>query len=823
MFEFASRSSGVAITVPAGRPWIFSFGTSYAMTCISMTAIFFRDVITVGMELDVITSTAACLTMFVVQQILSDQSPDERIDNIHTHLIQIREDLENHRVPLSLLTITKQLTKNPGDYVDVKAMAHVQVAMRLNKKGGKKLRQGDTVEYIICEEKPLSVHPTEIRTSISPSSAVELNTTSELANYTTEAGKDKETILRPAAEEDANAATIAVNVLLTAAWESQLKLKPTLSCLVDKLNEMDTHISEELLTMLLTVKWPNSYDNLCCTIKARDELDTEMLKVKLLKEYCATLRCGSRTLEGKDDKGTDVLVGESHNDGTSLPATQRAYHVDELKTNDGLKIDINYYLAQQIHPVVSRLCEPIEGTDAARIADCLGTLKILSDEFGACDLSEIPFIELIDRVSTWFAPRPNETVQYHLFTRRRQQIGESIDVFATDLRQIADGCGFGGEVVMEKMLRNQFVCRLADTQLQQQFFIKPDLKFKIAIEAARKYVKDVQDEAITHGAVYGIGSQPQYKSTFPANAPTGHKPRVTTASRKSTLKQSRVWPACDRRGHIESVCLSETRHGRNTARTNQITNITEPHKQDSEELSIEGLELYNIKDVSKYSGPDTKRQPTMPAIKLSLHIDNMFHTMEVDTGEALTLISEETYKVLWPHQPKLVANDDPLANIRSVTNDELLAVIRSVVTDEPLAVIRSVANDDLQKEYLFANGNQEYLSVEKCCNPECSVRPIQYLTSIQNQLNWLICEDPGCTNRTRRVPLHFSRNYPICTQCEKGVMFKEGATKVPAEFELAYMKLREQVEKVLRHSAYSMVDLRQLFNPLNKHDTTPTL
>jgi hypothetical protein len=26
----------------------------------------------------------------------------------------------------------------------------------------------------------------------------------------------------------------------------------------------------------------------------------------------------------------------------------------------------------QVHPVVSRLCAPIEGTDAARIADCLG-------------------------------------------------------------------------------------------------------------------------------------------------------------------------------------------------------------------------------------------------------------------------------------------------------------------------------------------------------------------------------------------------------------------------------------------------------------------
>nr|CAD7437548.1 unnamed protein product [Timema bartmani] len=39
-------------------------------------------------------------------------------------------------------------------------------------------------------EKPPPVHPTEIRTSISPSSAVELNTTSALANYATEAADD---------------------------------------------------------------------------------------------------------------------------------------------------------------------------------------------------------------------------------------------------------------------------------------------------------------------------------------------------------------------------------------------------------------------------------------------------------------------------------------------------------------------------------------------------------------------------------------------------------------------------------------------------------
>nr|CAD7259316.1 unnamed protein product [Timema shepardi] len=43
-------------------------------------------------------------------------------------------------------------------------------------------------QEVYLQEKPSPVHPTEIRTSISPSSAVELNTTSALANYATEAG-----------------------------------------------------------------------------------------------------------------------------------------------------------------------------------------------------------------------------------------------------------------------------------------------------------------------------------------------------------------------------------------------------------------------------------------------------------------------------------------------------------------------------------------------------------------------------------------------------------------------------------------------------------
>lgn len=146
----------------------------------------------------------------VLNEILCDQTNDDRINNIHTKLAQLKDDLVENKVPLLLLVITKQLTKDPHLYADKNVLPHVQVALRYNKKGGKPLRAGDTVPYIICE------------------------------------------------------------------------------------------------------------------------------------------------------------------DGTTASATQRAYHIEEIKNSDTLKVDVKYYLSQQIHPVVARLCEPIEGTDAYEIASVLG-------------------------------------------------------------------------------------------------------------------------------------------------------------------------------------------------------------------------------------------------------------------------------------------------------------------------------------------------------------------------------------------------------------------------------------------------------------------
>lgn len=172
----------------------------------------------------------------ILDHILSDQSQDERINNIHTHLIKLKEDLEQNKVPLSLLVITKQLTKNPNMYANKNMQPHVQVALRYNKKGGKPLRAGDIVPYVICDDGSV-------------------NTT----------------------------------------------------------------------------------------------------------------------------------------------AMQRAYHIDEFKNSEQLKIDVHYYLSQQIHPVVTRLCEPIEGTDAQEIANCLGLDPTAYKKARAPQVSSLKFFVFCEK------------------------------------------------------------------------------------------------------------------------------------------------------------------------------------------------------------------------------------------------------------------------------------------------------------------------------------------------------------------------------------------------------------------------------------------
>uniref|UniRef100_A0A671T8K0 DNA polymerase n=1 Tax=Sinocyclocheilus anshuiensis TaxID=1608454 RepID=A0A671T8K0_9TELE len=147
---------------------------------------------------------------YVIGQILSDQNRDTIVENIQKHLIEVGEKVANGSIPLNMFEIHKSLTKDPQDYPDKKSLPHVHVALWINSQGGKKVKAGDTVSYVICQ------------------------------------------------------------------------------------------------------------------------------------------------------------------DGSNLAASQRAYALEQLQKQPVLSLDTQYYLSQQVHPVVGRICEPIEGIDAVLIATWLG-------------------------------------------------------------------------------------------------------------------------------------------------------------------------------------------------------------------------------------------------------------------------------------------------------------------------------------------------------------------------------------------------------------------------------------------------------------------
>ncbi|CAF3355969.1 unnamed protein product [Rotaria sp. Silwood1] len=78
---------------------------------------------------------------------------------------------------------------------------------------------------------------------------------------------------------------------------------------------------------------------------------------------------------GRKMKRGDTISYIVCEDGTQNSAMQRGYLREEILSSSSsspLTIDINYYLHQQILPVVSRLLEPFDGTDQAYLAQCLG-------------------------------------------------------------------------------------------------------------------------------------------------------------------------------------------------------------------------------------------------------------------------------------------------------------------------------------------------------------------------------------------------------------------------------------------------------------------
>lgn len=82
--------------------------------------------------------------------------------------------------------------------------------------------------------------------------------------------------------------------------------------------------------------------------------------------------------KGGSARSGDVIpyifcLGEDGSSNSKSAQADRAFHPDDMRrAGSTLAVDFEHYLALQILPPVERLCDSIEGTDRARLAECLG-------------------------------------------------------------------------------------------------------------------------------------------------------------------------------------------------------------------------------------------------------------------------------------------------------------------------------------------------------------------------------------------------------------------------------------------------------------------
>lgn len=91
-----------------------------------------------------------------------------------------------------------------------------------------------------------------------------------------------------------------------------------------------------------------------------------------LNSFKSSVRVLRSFFSGKNLRAGDTVSFVICLDGSTNSATQRGYHIDEVRNSSTLKVDTNYYLTQQLLPVVSRLCDPLDGTNTGIISEFLG-------------------------------------------------------------------------------------------------------------------------------------------------------------------------------------------------------------------------------------------------------------------------------------------------------------------------------------------------------------------------------------------------------------------------------------------------------------------
>ena len=307
------------------------------------------------------------------------------------------------------------------------------------------------------------------------------------------------------------------------------------------------------------------------------------------------------------------------------------------------KEDCIYFTANDIDDAGKQRAILISACGAA-------TYRRLKDVLAPQAPTDVTFDQIVEKMTAHLQPPPSEIVQRYRFNTRVRQPHESVSTYLAQLNQLAEYCNY--KDTLKQMLRDRLVCGIAQPQWQKRLLAEEGLTFEkackqlLSMEAAEKQMKDLGGHPIQQinqrsgGGKTGHTRQPPHTARQPPQ--TDRKPTTVRChccggphKAPDCTYHNAECHFCHKKGHLETVCIAKQKSRENhrnvSKRTHQVTGAAEEQESSGEEYLL------------FYLHPEDRSSFTV-----HVGVNGATLQMEVDTGAALSIISQETFNTLWP-------------------------------------------------------------------------------------------------------------------------------------------------------------------------------
>ena len=275
-------------------------------------------------------------------------------------------------------------------------------------------------------------------------------------------------------------------------------------------------------------------------------------------------------------------------------------------------------------------------TDAAKkraiLISCCGpaTFRLMKSLVFPDQLSDFTFAQLVEKVKVHREPKASIIVRRFQFHSRIRALDETVADYVAALRRLAEHCEFND--MLQEMLRDRFVCGINNSAIQKRLS-EPNLTLKKAISVAQAAeIAETGMKELQSNTTCATDEKTVHKFTSAATTNPSDKPKECyRCGAKHNPDQCRFKSencrACGKQGHIARVCRSKKKT--QTLKSESSTQATN-----------QVIELRSTTDYTLFPVTCQEGKP----LQTTVYLEDHPFVMEVDTGAAVSLINESTYK-----------------------------------------------------------------------------------------------------------------------------------------------------------------------------------